>query len=507
MASLQDVAARRTDLSADDVAWLHALVADWQLLADLSFADLVLWLPLASRAGFVAVAQMRPTTGPTAHHDDVVGTEVPRGRRLQLDRALDEQRICRERDPDWPGEVPVREETIPVVRAGRVVGVVSRHTNLSAARTPSRLELTYLRTADDLARMVAQGRFPVDDGGLRVAHAPRVGDGLIRLDEHGVVTFASPNAVSAYRRLGLTGDLTGAHLGDVTARLAAGGPAGSPAPPVDEALAMVVSGLAARETEVEASGTALRLRVIPLVPDGVRTAALVLCRDVTAVRRRERELVGKDTAIREIHHRVKNNLQTVAALLRLQARRLGDGDATAREALTEAERRIGSIAVVHETLARAAEDVVDFDEVADRVAGMVGALGTAGEVRVRRDGSFGLLEPEVATPLALVLVELVQNAVEHGLADAGGEVVVTVRPEEGALRLSVEDAGRGLPPGFDLDRDAGLGLQIVRTLVEGELGGRLRLAEAARAPGGSEGTGDGRAGDGRGTRVELVLPR
>ena len=145
---------------------------------------------------------------------------------------------------------------------------------------------------------------------------------------------------------------------------------------------MVVSGWAARETEVEASGTALRLRVIPLVPDGVRTAALVLCRDVTEVRRRERELVGKDTAIREIHHRVKNNLQTVAALLRLQARRLGDDDETAREALTEAERRIGSIAVVHETLARAAEDVVDFDEVADRVAGMVGALGAAGEVRV-----------------------------------------------------------------------------------------------------------------------------
>jgi two-component sensor histidine kinase len=221
----------------------------------------------------------------------------------------------------------------------------------------------------------------------------------------------------------------------------------------------------------------------------------VLCRDVTEVRRRERELVGKDTAIREIHHRVKNNLQTVAALLRLQSRRLGDDDETAREALTEAERRIGSIAVVHETLARAAEDVVDFDEVADRVAGMVGALGAAGEVRVRRDGSFGLLEPEVATPLALVLVELVQNAVEHGLAESGGEVVVTVRPEERVLRLSVEDGGRGLPPGFDLDRDAGLGLQIVRTLVEGELGGRLLLDQ----PTTSEGA--------RGTRAEVVLPR
>ena len=169
--SLNDLAPTRTDLTGEDVDWLHLLLADWQLLADLSFADLVLWLPLRDRGGFVAAAHVRPSTGPTAHHHDMVGTEVPRGRRPQVDTAYDEQRICRERDPDWPGDVPVREETIPVVRAGRVVAVVSRHTNLAAARTPSRLELTYLRTADDLAVMVAQGRFPMPGGDQQVALA------------------------------------------------------------------------------------------------------------------------------------------------------------------------------------------------------------------------------------------------------------------------------------------------------------------------------------------------
>ena len=130
--SLNDLAPARTDLSGEDVDWLHLLLADWQLIADLSFADLVLWLPLRAAAGFVAAGHVRPSTGPTAHHDDMVGTVVPRGRRTQLDTAYDEQRICRERDPDWPGDVPVREETIPVVREGRVLAVVSRHTNLAA---------------------------------------------------------------------------------------------------------------------------------------------------------------------------------------------------------------------------------------------------------------------------------------------------------------------------------------------------------------------------------------
>ncbi len=347
----------------------------------------------------------------------------------------------------------------------------SRHTNLAAARTPSRLELTYLRTADDLAVMVAQGRFPMPGVDHQVALAPRVGDGLLRLDERGVVTFASPNAVSAYRRLGLDGDLVGTHLGDVTAAL------GRRTAPVDEALSMVVSGWAAREAEVEAGGTTVRLRVIPLLPDGVRTAALVLCRDVTEVRRRERDLVGKDATIREIHHRVKNNLQTVAALLRLQARRLPADETTARDALREAERRIGSIAVVHETLSQTGSDAVDFDEVADRVVALTGELGTGDtDVRVEREGSFGQLPPEVATPLALVLVELVQNAVEHGLAGRDGEVRVSVAaggPDR--LVVTVADDGAGLPAGFDLVTGGGLGLQIVRTLVEGELGGTLTV--------------------------------
>ncbi|MGZ4591705.1 MAG: histidine kinase N-terminal domain-containing protein [Actinomycetes bacterium] len=476
MPSLTDLARGRAELPDEDVEWLHLLLGDWQLLADLSFADLVLWLPLEQgRAGFVAAAQMRPTTGPTVHHDDIVGTEVPRGRHPQLDMAFDEARICRERDPDWPGNVPVREETIPVVRDGRVLAVVSRHTDLGAARTPSRLELTYLRTADDLALMIAQGRFPLPGGEGQVEGGPRVGDGLIRLDESGVVTFASPNALSAYRRLGLTADLAGTHLGDVTAQLV------PRAQPVDEALSMVISGWAARQTEVEARGTTVRLRVIPLAPDGVRTAALVLCRDVTEVRRRERELIGKDATIREIHHRVKNNLQTVAALLRLQGRRLPAEEETARDALVEAERRIGSIALVHETLSHTLDEHVDFDEVADRVGALVDVSGVGG-VRVVRDGSFGRLVPEVATPLALVLVELVQNAAEHGLGEGGGTVQVTVRRGGGRLCLSVGDDGPGQGRDFDLQGDTGLGLQIVRTLVEAELGGELALAPAGAPP-------------------------
>jgi two-component sensor histidine kinase len=480
--TLNDLARRYTSLTPADVEWLHALVSDWQLLADLSFADLVLWAPLQDRSGWVVLAQMRPTTGPTTFHDDVVGSFASTGARPFLDAARRERRICREGDPEWTRGVPVRRESIPVTREGRVIAVIERSTNLSSARTPSRLELTYLKGADDLAQMVASGMFPWPGQQPALVRSPRVGDGLLRLGRSGKVSYASPNALSAYRRLGLAADLVGAELGPITARLCA------PGRPTDDSLMVTASGRAPRETEVEGNGSVVQLRAIPLVVSGLRTGALVLVRDVTELRRRERELITKDATIREIHHRVKNNLQTVAALLRLQARRTEAPEA--RAALEEAVRRVGSIATVHETLSHAPEEIVDFDDVAERVAAMAGEVSTAeAPVKPVLLGRFGLLPSAVATPLALILAELLQNALQHGLgpspdAGRGGMLEVSVWRSQDRLTVTVQDNGVGLPAEFDLDSATSLGLQIVRTLVVAELGGRLEVKP--RAGGGTK---------------------
>src|SRR5437764_7917065 len=97
--STSDLARGLTPLTGADIEWLHALVSDWQLLADLSFADLVLWALLRDRQGWVALAQMRPTTGPTTLDDDLVASRIGRGERPLVDAAREECRICREGDP------------------------------------------------------------------------------------------------------------------------------------------------------------------------------------------------------------------------------------------------------------------------------------------------------------------------------------------------------------------------------------------------------------------------
>jgi two-component system, sensor histidine kinase PdtaS len=465
---------------------LHRIVADWQLLADLSFADLILFVPSASDR-FVAVAQMRPTTGPTAYHDDVVGMSATASERPQLAVALLEQRICREGDPVWLDGVPVREEAIPIITDGRSVAVVARDTNLAAARTPSRLEIAYLRSAADLAQMLAEGEWPFTGDLAADGSGPRAGDGLIRLDADGTVTYASPNALSAYRRLGHRGDLIALSLAEVTAALAPPGPV-----PVDEPVTMIAGGRAPRLGEVEANDAVIQLRSIPLRPGAEHIGGLVLVRDVTELRRRERQLIGKDATIREIHHRVKNNLQTVAALLRLQARRVAVPEA--RAALEESVRRVSSIAVVHETLSGVLEEAVPFDDIADRIAVMVTDVAAPEGVRLLRRGTFGVLPAEVATPLAMAVTELLQNAVEHGFADRPGPglVELVARRADGGLHLEVADDGAGLPPGFDPAASDRLGLQIVRTLVETELGGQLSIGH--------------RPGGGTVVTVDVALP-
>jgi two-component sensor histidine kinase len=469
--SLLELVRSHTDLDEADVGVLQLLTADWQIIADLSFADMVLWLPDRDGEGFWAAAQMRPTTGPTAYVDDVVGSFVPLGKRPMLDRAYADARLVREGDPEWRDDVPVRVETIPVPRSGRVIAVITRNTNLLGIRTPSRLELSYLQSAAELTAMIASGDFPPDGQRSDHADSPRVGDGFVRVDAHGRVTYASPNALSVYRRLGWTGDLDGQVLAELTRELVP-----PRRRPDEETLSAVLGGRVHRDTEIGGNQVSLIVRSIPMRAGGRHIGALVLVRDVTDLRRRDRELVTKDATIREIHHRVKNNLQTVAALLRLQARRIASPEA--KLALEEAVRRVGTIAIVHETLSQEVLDEVGFDEIADRLGAMVTDVGARGDrLVVRREGSFGVLPNETASALAMVLTELLQNAVEHGYPGEGSEGSIVVEPERlaGRLRVTVDDDGVGLPDGFDPDTSGNLGLSIVRTLVESELGGLLEL--------------------------------
>jgi two-component system, sensor histidine kinase PdtaS len=490
MATLAELARDYTSLDGPTLSHLQRLVGSWGMLSDLCFADLLLFVPVdGSSDRFIVLGQVRPTTSQTLHREDLVGHVIDEVERPLVSRAWRLASIVE-------GEVgiPRRSERgrlvcIPVRWQGELVAVLTRESALSVGRRPGELERVYVEVFDRFARMVSNGEFPFPIDDLVTSEAPRVGDGVLVLDATGRVEYASPNAVNALHRMGMYSNIEGMRLDEAGIDETAVSRAFATALPVTE------------EVERRPDVTVLT-RCIPLLETGAMTGALVLLRDVSDLRRRDRLLLSKDAAIREVHHRVKNNLQTISSLLRLQARRLQPGEG--KNALEEAERRVRSIALVHEILSREATDQVDFNEILPSLVRMAEDLISSEQpVSIGYDGEAGELPAEVATPLAVILTELLQNAAEHAFpedapaawAAVGSStpatrlrVQVSLRRDDDKLRVEVRDNGTGLPPGFSVEQTTSLGLSIVRDLVGTQLGGTITMYSD------------------QGTVVELLIP-
>lgn len=457
MPSLTNILGRASVLSAPDKEWLHQLVGDWQTVSDVSFSDLLLAVP--NDDGRVAfAAHCRPATATTLFDEDVVGCES----------TPDFQKAA------WATLTDGVERTVsqsafslvlnPVRRGEAIIAVVAVAKAHARNVVPSQIQSDYSEISRALVHMMATGEFPFDGRPTGYRHGtPRLTDGFVQIDPDGVVLYASPNAISNYHRLGISGRLVGKVLAEeITETI-------EDYSVVDETLPVIVMAKAPWLTELESHGAILSLKAVPLRDRGRHLGGIVMCRDVTELRRREQELVSKDATIREVNHRVKNNLQTVSALLRMQSRRAANDET--RAALENAQRRVATIALVHQTLSETIDEHVDFNEVFGPLLGLTREITATGvTVTSHLSGDFGRIGANKSTSLAIVLNELVSNAVEHGLAD-GGHIEVTASRDGDLLSVDIEDDGRGLGaqgPG------RGLGTKIVRTLVESELRGSIR---------------------------------
>jgi two-component sensor histidine kinase len=484
MSSLAELARHHTRLTLPELDHVQRLVASWGLLADLCFSDLLFFAGVdydddgnllggnELERPLVVLGQIRPTTSQTLFRSDWVGRVIPAADRPIVARCLDTGEIV---EGDVPGDGEhdrVRELCIPVRSDGRVIGVLTKESAPAVGRQPGELERTYVEVFNRLARMIESGGFPFSGEEGPAEQAPRVGDGALVLDADMRVAYASPNAVSALHRIGVHANSEGMRLGEL----------GLPETAIR--IAYTQARPATEEIEIGHEVTVM-MRFIPLREGERVTGSLVLLRDISELRRRDRLLLSKDATIREIHHRVKNNLQTISSLLRLQGRRLSSPEA--KVAIEESVRRIRSIALVHETLSHAAGDDVPFIEILRPLVRMVeeGLISPEHPIHFTVSGDAGILPAPVATGVAVVLTELLQNVVDHAWPDgllAEASVRVLLSNDGDRLEVEVIDDGVGPPEGFTIDASTGLGLSIVRTLITTELRGTIAFSSAGGPP-------------------------
>ncbi|MBA4370049.1 MAG: hypothetical protein C0418_00525 [Coriobacteriaceae bacterium] len=436
---------------------LANFAANLQLVADMAYGDVA--LAVAGADGSLRViADARPITAVAALAVSRLGQTLAASEEPEAYEALGSGRTVR-------GERRRTTRGISYVTSAYPIGgempyaVFVENLASQVAEAPGTMETEFMRLADDLLGVLSISPLRDVETAAPFATTRTAGDGVMRIGPDGALVYASPNAVTIMKLAGVE-SVRGAHA----AELPGGG----------LAIARVAEPGTAAAAEVEFAGRSLLYRTIAL-----ERGAFVLVEDVTEARRREQELKVKETTIREVHHRVKNNLQTIAALLRLQARRAQSDNE--RRSLSEAVERVTSMAVVHEMLAGASDERVDFAEVCRTVVEQVrrGMAGESPGVTVMTEGDTGYVSAAVATSLSLVAAELVHNAIEHGVAGRpAGVVTVSMRREPDEVVLQVHDDGPGMPADVDPESGGHLGLAIVRTLVQDDLRGTLSFSRS-----------------------------
>ncbi len=318
-------------------------------------------------------------------------------------------------------------------------------------------------------------------------------DGILFVDAEGVIRYASGIAANLYRRLGYRETLVGRHLSALETD--------------DEAIRREAVGKnRCVEQETDESGRIWIHKALPLVsypPTFLswlrlfqiipmrekRYGVILALHDATETRRQDQEIRVKNAMIQEVHHRVKNNLQTIAGLLRMQMRRVKSEEA--QLVLEEMLNRVLSVAVIHEFLSNENANIINIKEVSHRIITQFqqGVLNPDKKIRLELTGEPIYLPARQATACSLIINELLQNAVEHGF-EGKKEGVVRVNLEDNGdeVIINVKDNGTGLPEDFQIGQADSLGFHILKILVEGDLQGQINLCNRTEDGGGLSAT-------------------
>jgi len=452
------------------------IIQGMPLVADISRSDMLLYGAVSDREASI-IAQARPHSLSPIYPSGLVGRRIGPQDEPYLFRVLHQRRSAQGERVRIPGTAPIVQVVYPLfARQGRVMGALSIETHLFEHERQQRRRRPFQRALRWLQQMLLRGEL------LNLEGISPFGeyDGIMVVNTGRRILYMSGIATNLYRRLGYLKSLVGQRLPDL-----ATADDGLISHALDEGVCL--------EEEVQERGRILIKKAIPLLSRGRRipwlgqrwlrsdpylVGAMLTIHDDTDVRQHDLELRVKATMIQEIHHRVKNNLQTVAGLLRLQSRRVSSQEA--REVLMEGVQRILSMAVVHEFLSGEEGQAINIHDVAQRILTQTqrAMMDPGQEIALGVSGPSIYLPGKQATACALIINELVQNALEHGYElRRRGQIDVILEDIGDRVGIRISDDGRGLPEDFNPRGRESLGLEIVRRLVEDDLGGTFELRD------------------------------
>ena len=452
MENLAEYCRKYTNLTAMQTELLKRISVCFPFIADLAHAHVNVYVKANREGQLLVVAHEKPHTIFYPAQLTKAGTFMAKAEEPLVEYTMRTGKPMKgKREWNWGSSLDMY--TFAIHDGMEVIAVVSFATNSDELNIDG-----YHQLLETACVVLVNARKALDKYMYRSLSSS---DGIIITDKFNRIVFANTAALRIYRVLGV-GSLVGCHL-------------------FDRQLTMHVTKETVAvnhpdEKELEAGSLVLIQRNLPIMEGGSLLRRVVILSDVTEVRQKDKEIHIKSAVIQEIHHRVKNNLQTIASLLRLQSRRSKSPEVKA--ALKESVNRILSISVVHEFLSQQDAEKIAVVEVTKNVLDMVSQnmLAPDFHLETRFTGPEIILPSQTASNLALIVNEIILNSIEHGFDGCQqGLIGLDIQETAQAYQLDLYDDGAGLPADFDIRKAKSLGLQIVRTLIQDDIGGTFEL--------------------------------
>ena len=451
---LRTICKQYTDLSNRNIEKLEKISEGLPVLSKLLKADVFIDCPTENRDIAIVVAEANPRIG-SSYTKSVVGQYAYRKNEPAVLRTLETghpsrgyKALTQENRHVNQNVVPIRsdeqdsEEIIAVL-------IVEEGVNNESMRKEMFLNNTAKEILISSMEMTKEQRI-----------INYINDGILVFNEEGTCIYANSMAKNIYRKIGYKNNILGEKFDNII---------------LDNiGFETVISGKIKNKRDINVSNMALNLEYFLIKEKKIIKNIVLFIKDITEIKIKEKELVLKSVAIKEIHHRVKNNLQTIASLLRIQARKTDDN--AIKTAFNDSINRILSISITHEILAQNGLDELEIKEIIEKILKSAIRENLDGGLNLKVDiqGDNFEINSDKATAIALIINELVGNCIKHAFKGrTEGKIVVKIEQGKIKSHISISDNGIGMQK--KESTKGSIGLQIVESLVKEKLYGNLEM--------------------------------
>lgn len=454
---LRELCKTNTNLTHEDICTLEGLEKNLPLIAKLTGEFIFIDCLTGNSDAAIVVAEAKPSTYSSLYKNSVVGMLALRKNEPAALRTLEIGIETTDLKAITQENMMVKQKTVPVKNDyGKVIGVLIMEKDITDEFNQNRNMEILSETTEQLAQTLMNLKEMDTD---TTVDYNLLNDAILIFDHTGKAIYANSTAEDLYSKLGYKDKVVGMGFDNLS---------------LNEANFQSII-LEKKFTEVEICIGKLCVEVKYAVTEKRHALGVImLIKDITDIKEKEKELILKSVVIKEIHHRVKNNLQTIASILRLQSRRINIIEA--KKAFNDSISRVLSIAAVHEVLAQNGIEDTNINNILSKIKdnAIRNGIHCNKSINIELTGDSFDVNSDKATSIAMVLNELLENSIKHAFTDVEqGNIKIIIKRGIMYSSISLSDDGKG----FKLENGEkdSLGLNIVNSLVKDKLNGDITI--------------------------------